>query len=310
MYDTKNKGILMVSGNSNQNISYIGLPKRSIKGDFTITSYDDMLALILDVCTINSGLMAKTICLDVNELNLSPSFFDDTIEEENPNISEKINEINSLINKNSLRICFFVGKDYFLGSQLEHVKNNTVSLLNILGSILDLLGVNYPSIIVRVGSAYGNRKVTMKSFCERISLLDKSASNKLCVTNDEKPSLFSITDLLSGIYYESGIPLCFRSLPHQFNDGGLSFREALFLSSSTWKSEHKPFFIHAESSEINEHGISLSPIPSSFLTRRIPTFGLDCDIIIDSPLGESAYIDYMKVHKSLPPVVINKISKK
>jgi hypothetical protein len=300
----------MVSGNNNQNISYIGLPKRNIKGDFTISSYEDMLSLILDVCTINSSIMAKSICLDVNELDLSQSFFDDMIEEENPNISKKINEINSLVNKNSLRICFFVGRDYFLGSQLEHIKSNTIILLNMLGSILDLLGVDYPSIIVRVGSAYGNRKLTMRSFCERISLLNKSTSNKLCVTNDEKPSLFSITDLLSGIYYESGIPLCFRSLPHQFNDGGLTFREALFLSCSTWKSNHKPFFIHAESKEINEHGISLSPVPSPSLTRRIPTFGLDCDVIIDSPRGESAYIDYMKAYKSLPPVVINKISKK
>jgi hypothetical protein len=300
----------MVSGNSNQNISYIGLPKGNIKGDFIITSYNDILSLILDVCTINSGIIAKTVCLDINELNLSQSFFEDTIEEEDRNISEKINSINSLINKNSLRICFFVGKDYFLGSQLEPVKNNTIILLNILGSLLDLLGVNYPSIIVRVGSAYGNRKATMKSFCERVSLLDKSASNKLCVTNDEKPSLFSVTDLLSGIYYVCGIPLCFRSLPHQFNGGGLSFRESLFLSSSTWKSEHKPFFIHAESSEINEYGISLSPVPAPVLTRRIPTFGLNCDVIIDSPLRESAYLEYIKNYQSLPPVVINKISKK
>ena len=134
----------------------------------------------------------------------------------------------------------------------------------------------------------------MKSFCDRVLLLDKGTSEKLCVTNDEKPSLFSITDLLSGIYYESGIPLCFRSLPHQFNAGGLSIREALFLASSTWKSGERPFFIHGESSDIDAHGISLSPIPTNKLTRRIPTFGLDCDIIIDSPGRELTYIDYIK----------------
>jgi len=300
----------MVSGNNQPNISYIGLPKRSIKGEFSISSYDDMLALILDICHINSGIMAKTVCLDVNELDISPSFFDDTIEEEDPEVSSKINEINSLINKHSMRICFFAGKEYFLGSQLEQVRDNTVRLFNILGSILDLLGVDYPSIVVRVGSAYGNRKITMKSFCDRVSLLDRSAASKLCVTNDEKPSLFSITDLLSGVYYEAGIPLCFRSLPHQFNDGGLSIREALFLASSTWKSGQRPFFIHAESEDVNEYGISLSPIPAMELSRRIPTFGLECDIIIDSPSGESAYLGYLKNYKSLPPVVINKVSKK
>ena len=98
----------MVSGNNQPNISYIGLPKRSINGEFSISSYDDMLALILDICHINSGIMAKSICLDVNELDITQSFFDDTIEEEDPDVSSKINEINSLINKNSMRICFFV----------------------------------------------------------------------------------------------------------------------------------------------------------------------------------------------------------
>ena len=300
----------MVSGNNQPNISYIGLPKRSINGEFSISSYDDMLALILDICRINSGIMAKSICLDVNELDITQSFFDDTIEEEDPGLSSKINEINSIINKNSMRICFFVGKEYFLGSQLEQVRDNTVRLFNILGSILDLLGVGYPSIVVRVGSAYGNRKATMKAFCDRVSLLEDSTAAKLCVTNDEKPSLFSITDLLSGVYYEAGIPLCFRSLPHQFNDGGLSIREALFLASSTWKSGQRPFFIHGESEDVNEYGVSLSPVPAKTLSRRIPTFGLECDIIIDSPSGESAYIEYLKNYKSLPPVVINKVSKK
>lgn len=300
----------MISGNNQPNISYLGLPKGSINGEFTISSYSDILSLILDVCIINSSISSKVICLDINELDLSPDFFLDVIEEEDPEISSRINDINSLINKKDLRICFFIGKEYFLGSQLEPVKDNTIRLLNILSSILDLLGVNYPSIVVRVGSAYGNRRNTMKLFCDRVSLLNKTAAEKLCVTNDEKPSLFSITDLLSGIYYESGIPLCFRSLPHQFNAGGLTIREALFLAGSTWKSGNRPFFIHGESSDIDVYGISLTPIPANKLTRRIPTFGLDCDIIIDSPGRELAYIDYIKNQKSLPPVVINKINKK
>jgi UV DNA damage repair endonuclease len=300
----------MLSGNNQPNISYLGIPREHIKGDFTITSYKDILSLILDVCVINSRIHANTVCLDAGEIDFHESFFLDVIEEEDPEISSRINSINSLINKNSLKICFFVGKEHFLGSQIESVKENTVLFLNRLSSILDLLGINYPSIIVRIGSAYGNRKQTMKLFCERLSLLSDRTRQKLCVTNDDKPSLFSITDLLSGIYYESGIPLCFRSLPHQFNDGGLSIREALFLAASTWRPGQKPFYIHSESEEINENGISISPNPVQFLSRRIPTFGLDCDVIIDSPKRELSYIKYMKTYKALPPTIINKILKK
>jgi UV DNA damage endonuclease len=232
------------------------------------------------------------------------------MEEEDIELSDKIDKINTIINKHSMRIFIYVGKDYFLGTQIEDVKIKTIALLDSLSILLDSLGIDYPSLIVRIGSAYGNRKKTMKTFCSRLPLLNKNTVKKLTVTNDDKPSLFSITDLLSGIYYECSIPLCFRLLPHHFNNGGLTIREALFLACSTWDIKDKPIFFHSESFEIDEYGISLSPVNADLLTRRIPTFGLDCDVIIDSQLKEIAYMHYIKNHRGFLPMVINKKIKK
>jgi UV DNA damage repair endonuclease len=299
----------MVSGN-NPNISYLGLPKALVSGGFYIKSHLEILTLILDLARTNSKIGSNMICLDLNEIDLHEDFFTAINDEEDPNLSDIIDSINLLLNKNSMRVSFFIGKEYFMGSQLEGVKESTIKVINSISSLLDLIGVDYPSIIVRIGSAYGNRKQTMSNFCERVKLLDKNALKKLCVTNDEKPSLFSVTDLLTGIYYETKIPICFRTLAHHFNNGGLSIREAMFLSSSTWDENDVPFFIHSESSEINDDGISLSPNPSEYLKNRIPTFGLSCDIIIESPERENSYIDYLKNQKSLPPMVINKTSAK
>jgi hypothetical protein len=44
----------------------------------------------------------------------------------------------------------------------------------------------------------------MRIFCGRIRDFDPIISSKICVTNDDKPSLFSVTDLLTGIYYVLG----------------------------------------------------------------------------------------------------------
>jgi UV DNA damage repair endonuclease len=299
----------MVSG-SNPNISYLGLPKALALGSFYIRSHEEILTLILDLANTNFSIGSNMICLDLNEMDFHEDFFNTVSDEENPKLSSIIDSINLILNKNSIRVSFFIGKEYFMGSQLEGVKESTIRVINSISALLDLIGVDYPSIIIRIGSAYGNRKQTMSNFCNRIKLLDKNAVNKLCVTNDEKPSLFSVTDLLTGIYYETKIPICFRTLAHHFNNGGLSIREAMFLSSSTWKDEHVPFFIHSESVDINEDGVSLSPNPSAYLKNRIPTFGLSCDIIIESPERENSYIHYIKNQKSLPPVVINKISGK
>jgi UV DNA damage repair endonuclease len=300
----------MILGNSQSSISYLGIPKAMNIGTKKISSYGDIFGLIFSLCELNLSISAKTVFININELEISQDFINDTIEEENPEISNLINGINLFLSRNGMRICFFVGKDHFLGSQLEEVRKTTIVILNKISSVLDILGISYPSIVIRVGSAYGNRKKTMSDFCQRVLLLDKSTVGKLVVTNDEKPSLFSITDLLSGVYYESGIPICFRLLPHQFNDGGLTIREALFLAASTWKIGTRPFFFYSESLDIDQNGRSLSPISSGVLTRRIPTFGIDCDIVIDSPERELCYLKYLQNYRSLPPIVINKIPKK
>lgn len=300
----------MILGNSQSSISYLGIPKGMNIGTKKISSYGDIFGLIFSLCELNFSISAKTVFINISELEISQDFINDTIEEEDPEISNLINSINLFLSRNGMRICFFVGKDHFLGSQLEDVRKTTIVILNKISSVLDILGISYPSIVIRVGSAYGNRKKTMSDFCQRVLLLDKSTIGKLVVTNDEKPSLFSITDLLSGVYYESGIPICFRLLPHQFNDGGLTIREALFLAASTWKVGTRPFFFYSESLDIDQNGKSLSPISSGVLTRRIPTFGIDCDIVIDSPEKELCYLKYLQNHRSLPPIVINKIPKK
>ena len=301
----------MIFGQNQTNISYLGIPKKSITLDKRICSYEDILDLILALCVVNSKIASSIICLNLAELDMTSEFLSlPPIDEEDETISDKINEINSLINKNSMRVVFFIGKDYFIGSQLEDIRNKTIILLNKLSGVLDVIGMSGPSIVIRIGSAYGNRKKTMKEFCLTLNKLSDGTISKLTVMNDEKPSLFSITDLLSGIYYETGIPLCFRILPHQFNDGGLSIREAMFLAASTWKMKTKPFFFHSEASEIDKNGKALSPAGSDTLTMRIPTFGLNVDVIIDSPEKEMCYLDYLKNHKGLKPTVINKISKK
>lgn len=300
----------MLFGQNPPEITYLGKPKEFGDKKVVLNSYLDLISAIRKFLEFNLSLDIKIVCLDVSDFSFSPDFFNTPIEEESPLVSNEIDAINTLISKNNIRICVFIGKDYFLGSQLEVVVDSTVSLLNRLSGILDVIGVDYPSIMIRIGSAYGNRKLTMDEFCNRLSLLDENTVSKLCVMNDDKPSLFSITDLLSGVYYKSGIPICFRILPHQFNDGGLTIREALFLSGSTWDKGRKPIFFHSESSDLDSDGIPNTPHITEYLTRRIPTFGLDLDVVIESTAKEDSCLKYRMDYKSLPPIVINKINRK
>lgn len=299
----------MVSAN-NPSITYLGIPKTWASSGFRISTYKDLLNLILDLCKFNSSIQCKSVCIDTGEIEFDRSLFDLDIDETDPETSSILLEIQEIIHREKIRVYFLVTKDYFLGSQIDDIFLSTVRFLNFVGCFLDSIGVSYPSIVIRIGSAYGNRKETMRNFCKRVKDLNKSTLGKICVMNDDKPSLFSITDLLSGVYYDAGLPLCFRTLAHHFNHGGLSIREALYLASTTWKNDEIPLIIHSESRDINEAGVFLTPTISSGLTMRIPTFGLQCEVIIDSLDRELTYLSYLKNYKSLPPIVINRVSDK
>lgn len=287
-----------------RNLNQIGYVDR----DFDPTGdLHPFLLYILERVTKDHSKGISLTCLEIPQ---GFPIFDFSLIEEDSRESSVIWDIFQFIKSSKHRIFFFLPNYYFLGSQISSVVEDTKSLVYSLSTFLDQIGVKETSIILRVGSAYGARKVTLNRFCSEIESMEKTVIEKLSVCNDEKPSLFSVTDLLSGVFYRVNIPIVFRFLPHQFNSGGLSTREAYFLAVSTWVKNKIPIFIHSESSEVDENGVSLSPSPSSSLLYRIPTFGLEIDVVIDMPSGLDGCLSYLSRCISLKPMVINKVGKK
>jgi len=288
-----------------RNLNRIGYVNREIPQN--VEDISAFLSIILRNLILDKERGIPVTCFEIPQG--FPSFDFSNIEEGSED-SSTIWEIFQLLKSTNQRVFFFLPNYYFLGSQIAEVVENSKHLIGFLSIFLDQIGVKDRSIIIRVGSAYGARKVTMDRFCSQIDSLGTSITSKMAVCNDEKPSLFSVTDLLSGVFYQSGLPIVFRFLPHQFNNGGLSVREAYFLAVSTWEKDQVPIFFHSESEKIDENGYSLSPNPSTILKHRIPTFGLEVDVILDSQDGLSTYANYQGNYLSLKPMVINKVGKK
>jgi UV DNA damage repair endonuclease len=284
-------------------IGYLG-PMKSWDGK-KVETLNQLLDFLILHLNHNQNRKIQMFCVDVQDIDFKGIDFSGI--EEDSLEQEKIDIVSNFISFNKSRLFFSLSKSYFLGSQISEVVEETKEILKKISSFMDLLGSKDPSILIRVGSAYGNRKETLSRFCSEVESLPESVSSRLAVVNDEKPSLFSITDLLSGVFYSVKIPICFRFLPHSFNDGGLTFREALFLSSSTWPVGVKPLFIYAESEVIDEFGLPTSSHPSEHLQFRIPTFNLEIDVIVDSKGKDLSCVKYMKESRALKPIVINRV---
>jgi hypothetical protein len=82
-----------------------------------------------------------------------------------------------------------------------------------------------------------------------------------------------------------------------------------YIRYSTWKGK-TPIFIHSESRERDTDGNFVSPLPSDYLTNRIPTFGLDLNIVLEVKNKEESCIKYSREYLSLGPIIFTKKNKK
>jgi hypothetical protein len=170
---------------------------------------------------------------------------------------------------------------------------------------MEIISPQQGDILIRVGSAYGNRRNSINLFNSEIEKILPVAFNRLAVVNDEEASLFSVTDILAGIFFNNKIPIAFRTLSHLANNGGLSSREAFMLSYSTWGESRKPLFIHAE--PVNFLRKYKSPIQTKdILEHRIPSYNVEFDCLIQTFEGPKCCNHYRLNWKSLPPIVIPK----
>ena len=130
-------------------------------------------------------------------------------------------------------------------------------------------------VILHVGGAKGDRKSTMERFCSVVlSKFTPDEIKRISVINDDKPSLFSVKDLLPGVFYKLKCPIIFRSTSYPTNQGNLTLNESLFLAASTWDRTINPIFIYLPGEEAPDVSGETSP------------FGLQLDIVFDNKLPE------------------------
>jgi UV DNA damage repair endonuclease len=247
----------------------------------------------------------KIVSVNIANIQELDSLLEDLLDSKDAMVKHRIQTITNLISYHQIRLVFSLTKTYLLVHNLEAKREACVDIINSLGLLMDIFSPQQGDILIRVGSAYGNRRNSINLFNNEIKKISESAFQRLAIINDEEPSLFSVTDILAGIFFSNKIPIAFRTLSHLSHNGGLSSREAFMLSYSTWKEGRKPLFVHAEPQEISTK--YKSPIQiKSILEHRIPSFNVEFDCLIQTQEGAKACNVYRANWKSLPPIVIPK----
>ena len=150
-----------------------------------------------------------------------------------------------------VRLAFYIkSKNHVVSTDLESKKKAKKEILKI-GQFIDEIDTGRFDVplICHIGGANGNRRKSMMEFCKFFDTLPWRIQKQLCLINDDKPSLFSVKDLLSVSYVEKKIPIVFRTSSHRTNQGGLTYKESFFLAASTWAERSNPIMFYCPSTQ-------------------------------------------------------------
>jgi UV DNA damage endonuclease len=204
----------------------------------------------------------------------------------------------NLATKYGQRITTHPGPFNVLPSPTDRVVQNTINELTDHAEVFDLMGLSqtpYNKINIHCNGVYGDKITAMDRFCKNFDRLPQSAQNRLTVENDDKASMYSVTDLMY-IHERIGIPIVFDYHHHKFCTGGLTEEEALKLAVSTW-GDIKPVVHYSESKSLHEENDKIKPqAHSDYISEYINTYGLDVDIMIEAKKKELTLAQYKNVH--------------
>ena len=229
------------------------------------------------------------------------------------------------------RITTHPGPFNILGSVDPHVVEKTITSLERHSEVFDLMGFE-PSfenkINIHVGSAMLGHERTAEKWIAGWRRLSESARARIVLENDDKASLYSVRTLYKLFYQEIGIPITFDYWHHNFCTGDLSEEEALKLAATTWPSDVRQAVHYSESrraeqqaiitSLCEEHNLSFEEVEKNptgqlytlykevskikeqahadYVLKRINTYGLDLDIMLEAKAKELALLKYRELY--------------
>ena len=245
-------------------------------------------------------------------------------------ICDLLQAIGKLAIDNNQRLSFHPGQFCVLASPNETVVLNAMNELNKSAQIMDLMGLpksRMSKINIHVGGAYGDKKSALDRFCKNYLRTSSSVQARLTVENDDKASMYSVSDLYWGVYKVVGIPIVFDYHHHQFCTGDLTEEEALRVAAKTWgnvkQCTHYSESRRREQTLVVEELMSNSNITeqtlqdwptiakmhkevskikvqahSDYIVDEINDYGLDIDVVVESKAKELAVLSYLKKYKN------------
>ena len=215
-------------------------------------------------------------------------------------ICDALQEAGDFVEDHGHRITAHPGPFNKLTSPNEKVIQNTIRDLEIHGEVFDMLGLSrtpYNKLNIHVGAHYNDKPMALANFCKNFHRLSDAVKSRLTVENDDKASLYSTKELYDSVYQEIGIPIVHDQHHHLFCTGGIDQEEAMITAALTW-GDITPVIHYSESRPEEQNDPKIKPqAHSDYIYKKIETYGLDVDVMVEAKAKERAVQRYKEIWK-------------
>lgn len=195
------------------------------------------------------------------------------------------------------RLSFHPGQFNVLASPDERVVQNSIGDLEHHAQIMDLMNLprNHTNKInVHVGASYGDKVKALEQWCHNFDRLSDSVRTRLTLENDDKSSMYSVSDLYNMPYKWYGVPIVFDAHHHEVGaNDGMSHYEALHMAASTWPANIRPVCHYSNSATLEDSTLQIRA-HSKYLHKKFECHNLELDVIFEAKAKELAVLDYIK----------------
>ncbi|RYC69537.1 UV DNA damage repair endonuclease UvsE [Spirosoma sordidisoli] len=166
------------------------------------------------------------------------------------------------------------------------VLTNTIKDLEYHADVFDLMGLtpsHWNKINIHLGGTYGDKMATINRFCANFNRLSENLRARLTVENDDRPSLYSVRDLVP-VHERIGTPIVFDYFHHSLHPDGLTEQEAFLMAYDTW--DVRPVVHYSNSRRDYEDPKARAEAHADWLYTPANTYGREVDIVFESKMKE------------------------
>lgn len=186
-------------------------------------------------------------------------------------VKSTLAEVGKFVIDNNMRMTTHPDQFVVISSNRPDVIDNSLRMLDHHAWMFDQM--NLPVSPYYAINIHGGTKGNSSILIDSIKKMSANARGRLTLENDERS--YNVSELYK-VYEETGVPVCWDSHHHTFNDAGLSLPDGLALAKRSWGSirplthlsNTDPSLVNGSFTERRKHSDYVHYVPDCQLTAN------------------------------------------